>query len=147
MKKLYIYGAEVCFWDPVRGRHTVKQRPRLVFSDDESRLLSPTILAGLARNSEEKYYYTEPTELTGTWKELRARILGPEFGCVIIATDHDDFTDAYADLLLAESGPLIADLRNALPTWLRPLSLPANEKEILQKKLEDHSKYMLLGVH
>jgi UDP-N-acetyl-D-glucosamine dehydrogenase len=146
MKKLYIYGAELYFWDPVRAQHPVKQRPRLVFSDDESSLMSPAVLAELVQNPEGKYY-TEPTELIGTWQELRERILGPKFGCVAIATDHDIFIDAYADLLLSDGGPLIADLRNALPTWLRPLSLPKNEKEILQRKLKDRGKYMLLGVH
>jgi UDP-N-acetyl-D-glucosamine dehydrogenase len=146
MKKLYIYGSEVHFWDPVRARYPVKQRPRLMFSEDESRLMSPAVLAELVQN-QEGAYYTEPAELIGTWEELRARILGPEFSCVVIATDHDVYVDAYADLLLADGGPLIADLRNALPTWLRHLSSPANEKKILHRKLDDRSKYMLLGVH
>lgn len=132
-------------WDPVRARHAVKRPLRLILSDGESRLLSPSILERLARTSEGKYY-TEPTELGGTWEELRARILGPEFGCVVIATDHDVFDDTYADLLLSD-GIAIADLRNALPSWLRRSKLPAEEKENLWEKIEDRGKYMLLGVH
>jgi UDP-N-acetyl-D-glucosamine dehydrogenase len=146
MKKLYIYGADVYFWDPVRATHAVKPRLRLVLTDDESRLLSPAILGKMAQTSDGKYY-TEPTELVGTWEDLRARILSAEFGCVIIATDHKDFDETYAELLLSDGGPSVADLRNALPAWLQRLSAPADEKAMLRKKLDDRSKYMLLGVH
>jgi UDP-N-acetyl-D-glucosamine dehydrogenase len=146
MKKLYIYGAEVYFWDPVRAKHAVKQRLRLVLSDDESSLLPPAVLTGLARTSEEKCYI-EPTELFGAWKELSARVLGPEFGCVIVATDHKDFEDIYADLLLTDGGPAIADLRNALPLWLRELKVSEDEKKRMRERLRDRTKYMLLGVN
>lgn len=146
MKKLYIYGADVHFWDPIRAEQPLVRRPRLIFSEDESRLLMPTTLEGLPRNSDGKHY-TEPPDLTGTWEQLRARILGPEFACVVIATDHDAFDHTYADLLQAPDGPLIADLRNAIPAWLRRSSLAPDTKLKLRAKIDDRSRYMLLGVH
>lgn len=143
MKKLHIYGADVYFWDPMHTAHPVKQRPRMVFFEDESRLLPPTALAGLERSNEK--YYAEPKELTGDWEDLRDQILGSKFACVIIAAEHSVFKDTYADLLSSDAGPAIADLRNAIPAWLQ--TLPDTQRETLRGRLEDRSRYMLLGVH
>ncbi len=143
MKRLHIYGADVYYWDPMHAAHPVKQRPRMVFFEDESRLLPPAAVPGLNRSDGK--YYAEPKELTGDWRELRGRILGPEFACVVVATEHSAFTETYADLLSSDAGPAVADLRNAIPAWLR--TLPDARSETLRGRLEDRSRYMLLGVH
>jgi UDP-N-acetyl-D-glucosamine dehydrogenase len=146
MKRLYIYGADVHFWDPVRATHAAKHRPRLLFSDEERRLLAagqPELLPQLPDGS----HYYEPAELAGSWDELRQRVLQGGFDCVVLATDHDIFHTVYMDLLLADEGPPIADLRNAIQTWLKKIEPPADTAKIVAEKLQQRSKYMLMGVH
>lgn len=143
MKRLHIYGAEVSFWDPMHAAHPVKQQPRMVFFEDESKLLPPASLAEMDRSNGK--YFAEPKELAGDWRDLREQVLGPEFACVVIATEHSAFADTYADLLSSDAGPAIADLRNAIPAWFG--TLPETRREALRGRLEERDRYMLLGVH
>jgi UDP-N-acetyl-D-glucosamine dehydrogenase len=146
MKRLYIYGADVHFWDPVRAGHAAKQRPRLLFSDEERRLLTADQSKPLSQLADGSHYF-EPEELSGSWDERRQSVLQGDFDCVVLATDHDIFHVAYMDLLLADEGPPIADLRNAIQTWLRGIDSPDDILKILTEKLDERSRYMLMGVH
>lgn len=146
MKRLLIYGAEVHYWDPVRANHAAKHRPRLLFSDEESQLLRAGQLVTLPQTAQGTYYF-ELDEPPGPWNEIREKVLQGDFDCVVLATDHDVFHIAFMDLILADEGPPIADLRNAIPMWLKVTNLPADKVKLLKEKLQDRSKYMLLGVH
>jgi UDP-N-acetyl-D-glucosamine dehydrogenase len=146
MKRLFIYGAEVHFWDPVRATHAAKHRPRVIFSDEESKLLSAVQLANLPRTAQGNYYF-EPGEEAGSWDKVRERVFQGDFDCVVLATDHDIFHTAFMDLILADEGPPIADLRNAIQIWLQGADFPADKVKLLKEKLQERSKYMLMGVH
>jgi nucleotide sugar dehydrogenase len=146
MKRLYTYGARVHFWDPVRAEHAAKQRPRLLLSEEETRLLPANQLEALTKVDGSGYYF-EPTELSGDWAKLRKKIIRGGFDCVVLATDHGVFHAAYSDLLLAEEGPPIADLRNAVSGWLKVAGLPDKTEKLIGDKLRERGKYMLLGVH
>jgi hypothetical protein len=48
---------------------------------------------------------------------------------------------------MAEEGPPMADLRNAMQLWLRGIDSPDDAMKILTEKLNERSRYMLMGVH
>ena len=143
MRKLYCANAKVAFWDPVRSKHSLRNRPHIRFSENDCRLLSENTLNSTPEDSEGRYF--EPEELKGKWEELRERILGTEFNCIILATDHDVFKDCYREIVLNEAAPPLADFSNCLPAWLA--TLPADEDtNLLRRRLEQRHRYMLLGV-
>jgi nucleotide sugar dehydrogenase len=143
MKKLYSANAKVAFWDPVRSKHSLRTLPCIRFSENDCRLLSENTLNATPEDSEGRYF--EPEELKGTWEELRERILGSEFNCIVLATDHDDFKDCYREIVLNEAAPPLADLSNCLSSWLA--TLPADEDtDMLRRRLAQRNHYMLLGV-
>lgn len=144
IKKLHSSNADVAFWDPVRAKHVLKPRPQIVFSESDSRILSEHTLAAMPTNSDGQRYF-EPEVLEGTWEKLRERILGTEFNCIVLATDHDEFRDAYREIILREDGPPVADLSNCIPSWLE--TLPSSEEtDKMRRLIEDRKRYMLLGV-
>ncbi len=148
MKKVYALGARVSFWDPVRHEHDPGRRVRVGFTDDECRLLSDAGLLHLSQNRggrDAGRRYLEPDELIGSWKDLQSACIS-RFDCVVISTDHDVFQVAYNDLLMADEGPAIVDLRNAIGSWMAQKS-SISEDPILRAKLKERKKYMLLGVH
>jgi UDP-N-acetyl-D-glucosamine dehydrogenase len=148
MKRVYALGAQISFWDPVRREHHVGNSVRVTFTNDECRLVSDTGLRRLSQNDggrDRGRRYFEPEELIGTWKDLQSGCIS-RFDCVVISTDHDVFHDAYSDLIMAEEGPAIVDLRNAIGSWMREKS-SAPENGILRAKLKERRRYMLLGVH
>jgi UDP-N-acetyl-D-glucosamine dehydrogenase len=143
MKKLHSSKAKIAFWDPVRAKHLLRTRPRIEFSESECRLLSENTLTALAVDSDGNRYF-EPEELKGTWPELRERILGGEFNCIVLSTDHDEFKTCYGEILSETTNPPIADLANCIPSWLEGASI--EQRERARKVLESGSRYMLLGV-
>jgi UDP-N-acetyl-D-glucosamine dehydrogenase len=140
IKKLHMSNAKVSFWDPVRARHSIRQKPHIRFSKSDCLALSETGLSELQTDGKGNHFL-EPAELKGTWAELRERVLGNEFHCIVLATNHDDFKACYEDLISATDGPPVADLANCLHSWLEPL---ADNKT--RRRIEDARKYMLLGV-
>lgn len=144
MKKLHSSNSRVAFWDPVRAKHSLKPRPHIEFSEEDCRLLSEPTIATMRTDSKGKYYF-EPEELKGAWEELRERILGSEFNCLVLATDHEEFQATYHEIILSGDGPPVADLTNCIPSWLEKLPMDEDKMRI-QKVLEDRSRYMLLGV-
>lgn len=146
MKRLYVYGADIHFWDPVRASSAVRHRPRLSFSEEECRLLTAQQLESLIELPDGGRYL-EPNEMEGTWDKLREQMTMGEFDCIVLATDHDAFKDAYADILLADEAPPIADLRNAVEDWLKGLKAGDEVADRLRSRLQDRARYMLLGVH
>jgi UDP-N-acetyl-D-glucosamine dehydrogenase len=144
IRKLYFTNARVAFWDPVRAKHLFRPRPRIKFSENECRLLSENALAAMSRDADGQRYF-EPEELTGSWEELRADVLDSDFDCIVLATDHDDFRDSYREIIQTEGAPPLADLSNCIPAWLA--TLPTGEDaEMLRRRLDQHKRYMLLGV-
>jgi UDP-N-acetyl-D-glucosamine dehydrogenase len=144
IKKLHASNSRVAFWDPVRAKHLLKPRPRIEFSESDCRILSEHALSTMQTDAEGQHFF-EPEEIKGTWEELRERILGSEFQCIVLATDHDEFQVSYREIISSEDGPSVADLSNCIPSWLKTLSAEA-ERETLRRVLEQRSRYMLLGV-
>jgi UDP-N-acetyl-D-glucosamine dehydrogenase len=144
IKKLHSSNARVAFWDPVRAKHLLKPRPRIEFSDSDCRILSENTLNAMAKGPDGKHYF-EPDELKGTWEELRERILGNEFNCIVLASDHQEFKACYAEIISTPGSPPVADLSNCILSWLGALS-PVEETDRMRKLLEQKSRYMLLGV-
>ena len=151
MKKLYSSGADVYFWDPVRAKHTEKRPVHLEFSNEEFKQLPPKKQEGLEPNH--RHYYLEPSVQPGnSWDEAREEILSTKYDCIVISTDHDDFQPIYEELITAEVPRPLADLRNAIESWLSQWVKEerlTEEKaaELRQKLSSQRSKYMLLGVH
>lgn len=147
MKRLYSYGAKIYFWDPVFASHSVKRPLRLYLSKEECKELPAKVSEGLVQDEGNPIgdYYFEPEEMTGTWEDLRNQILGSKFGCIILATDHDEFHSAYTELISTGEDPPIADLCNAIESSMQ--KLPPSQTEELKKKLKIPGKYMLLGFH
>jgi hypothetical protein len=120
----------------------------LIFSRKESKRLPSTLARRLqpeAAPSESAFLGIE--QLQGGWADVRERVLGKEFHCVILATDHDEFLDTYEELMLNTPTP-IADLRNAIATWFLSKQKPSKDViEQVRQKLADPKKYMLLGVN
>lgn len=145
IKKLYSANANVAFWDPVRSKHSLRLCPQIAFSDSECELLSEKSSAAMFVNSKTGQRYFQPEELKSTWEELRYRIVGSEFHCIVLAADHDEFRQAYGDLVLTQDAPSIADLSNCIPNWFN--ALPAGpEKDRIQSLLRQPGRYTLLGV-
>jgi UDP-N-acetyl-D-glucosamine dehydrogenase len=153
MKRLCSYGAEVTFWDPVLQSHSLGTPFRLYFSDDDCCDLPLTMLEQLKTDvkREESKRYFEPKELVGGWECLRDQVASGEFDCLVIVTHHAVFEDAYADIILSPDGPPIADLRNAVNSWLRNRSSKGglNQRQLakLRNKIQDRRNFMLLGLH
>ena len=144
MKKLFSYGAVISFWDPLRAHLEVNQPVRIVFSETEYEFLPEAVGARL-EETDEHQYMTEPNELTGSWQELRSRILSQEFDCVVLATDHTSFHETYFELLSNESAPPVADLNNAVKSWLKDEKIEPGQAEELKNSIDDRSRYMLFG--
>lgn len=149
MKKLYSSGAGVHFWDPVRAVHTELRPVHLEFTPDEYRLLPPKIQEGLI--PDQGRYYLELKGPVGEWANVRDDVLSTKYDCVVITTDHDDFHHAYEELIAAQGAVPLADLRNAIESWLKQWlaegRLTQGKVNDLMEKLSSRSKYMLLGVH
>jgi len=147
MEKLYASGAKVSFWDPVRAKQPAKPRIRLLFTKEQRKALPDKLAARLKWDAEKGKYYVEPKEMHGNWDKLKRQVLGTAFSCVVLASDHDDFRSAYADLALTKDAPPIADLCNAINWWLRDTKFRAGEKRKIKQKLGERRAYMLLGRH
>ncbi len=145
MEDLYKSGARISFWDPVRARHPARPHVGLFFTEEQKKGLPKETAAKLEWDSKKKKYCIEPEELIGDWKSLSNRILSSGFNCIVLATDHDDFRSAYAELI-KDAAPHIADLSNAIGQWLQKVTLAEDEKQIIKERLAERSKYMLLGV-
>jgi UDP-N-acetyl-D-glucosamine dehydrogenase len=143
MKKLFSYGAQVSFWDPVFARLGVKQKVKLSFSETEFNQLPKSV--GEKLTPGEDNYILKPRELTGDWENLKTTILGSEFDCIVLATDHDDFHSAYFELLSSEKAPPVIDINNTIESWLENAVKDSEEKRQLKAKLSERSRYMLFG--
>ncbi|HEV7906037.1 MAG TPA: nucleotide sugar dehydrogenase, partial [Pyrinomonadaceae bacterium] len=146
MKRLHSSGANVSFWDPVRASHSEKDLLYLKFNKDEYELLPPKAREGLEESGEGSYRY-HPNEEKGRWEDLREKILSSPYDCIVISTNHDEFRFTFEELIMHDTAPPLADLRNAIPQWLLKAGLPKERIEELQQKVSLRSKYMLLGVH
>lgn len=140
MKMLYSYGAKITFWDPVRNAQEVKQEVNVRFTETERRFLPDMVAQSLVES--EARFIAKPDEIVGTWTDLRQTVLGSTFDCIVLATDHTAFRDAYSELVTSEKTPPVADLSNAIYRWLN--SLPAsNPKEFA--RLQDRNQFMLFA--
>jgi UDP-N-acetyl-D-glucosamine dehydrogenase len=146
MEKLYASGANLSFWDPVRARHPAKPHIRLVFTREEYEALPKALAEKLTWDRKKRKFYIEPEEVEGDWKEVRNRVFSSTLNCVVLATDHDEFRSAYADIM-SNDAPPIADLSNAINSWLRDAALRKGKEKKIREQLADRRKYMLLCVH
>jgi UDP-N-acetyl-D-mannosaminuronate dehydrogenase len=146
MEKLYASGANLSFWDPVRARHPAKPRTRMMFTAEEHEALPEALAKKLTREPGKRKYSIAPEEVEGEWKEVRNLALSSTLNCVVLATDHQEFRAAYADIMANDTPPIV-DLSNAINTWLRDAALGKDEEEKIREQLADRRKYMLLGVH
>lgn len=144
IKKLHMSNAQVSFWDPVRAKHAIRRKPRINFSQSDYRALSETRRNEIQTDSESKRFF-EPTELKGSWEELRERVLGKEFHCIVLATNHDAFRECYEDIVSRTGGPPVADLANCIPSWVDTLT-DRDKADEIDRLLEQVNRYMLLGV-
>ena len=147
MARLYAAGAQLTFWDPVRARHPAKPAIRLIFTRDEHRSLPKRLANKLTWDPSKAKYYLEPKEISGEWKRLRKRVLSQKFNCIVLATDHRDFSTAYGDLMMMKEAPPVADLCNAIHGWLKNAKLNIDQKSKVRRTLGERKKYMLLGVN
>ena len=150
MKKLHAAGADIAFWDPARARHPAKRRIQWVLTEEEYKARPKKKTAEESTSDPEQKLYVRPenlsVDLSADWESLRNRVLSPEFDCVILATDHDDFHSAYADLITSNDAPPVADLTNAINQWLRHVPWRTDKKKAIKEELKESSKYMLLCV-
>jgi nucleotide sugar dehydrogenase len=144
MKKLYGYGAHLTFWDPVRARQRIRGNLKLTFSDAERQLLSRTALEQLTRDVNGENVF-EPQELEGDWKDVRQEVFNNGFDCIVLATDHTEFQSAYGELLIENNAPPVADINNAIKSWLRTAQLPPEQENEVKRCLLDRSRFMLFG--
>lgn len=146
MEKLYAAGANLSFWDPVRARHPAKPPIRMVFTREEYEALPKALAEKLTLDDKRGKYYIEPEEVSGDWKEVRNLGLHSTLSCVVLATDHQEFRSAYAEIM-SNDAPPIADLTNAIKSWFQNAVLEKETEEKIREHLADRRKYMLLGVH
>ncbi len=144
MKKLYSYGARLSFWDPVRARQSVKHDLHLNFSEAERRQLSKPALERLVEQPDGQSF-VKPQELDGDWKSVRDKVLGTDFDCVVLATDHTDFHSAYTELFSSKNSPPVVDINNAAEFWLRTAELTSAQRDEIKQTMHDRSRYMLFG--
>jgi UDP-N-acetyl-D-glucosamine dehydrogenase len=149
MKQLFRYGAELYFWDPLLRSYTSKNPLHLAFSEEERKAIPEALLPQLKplTGHSEKYLYYQLNALNGEWTELRQQITGDFFDSIVLCTDHTDFQSSYEDLILTESSPPLADLRNAIDPWLVGSDLADHDIELLKEKIAQRRNYMLLLVH
>lgn len=150
MKMLFGYGCDLYFWDPLLGTNTQNSPLHLAFSEAERNGLPEMQLQKLkpVQNHSAKYLYYQLNELSGSWKELRAQIIGDDFDCIVLATDHHVFQSCYAELILSEAAPPLADLRNAIETWINgTMKPPKQQMSVIREKLAQRKNYMLLLKH
>lgn len=147
MEKLYAAGAKLSFWDPVRAKHPAKPSMQLIFSREEHRALPRRLANRLTWHPQKSRFYIEPKEINGEWKKLRKSVLSPKYHCVVLATDHQEFREAYADLMIMKEAPPIADLSNAIERWLQEPKLVIRQRAKIRRVLKERKKYMLLGLH
>ena len=144
MKKLYGYGARLTFWDPVRARQLVKRNLHVTFSEAERQLLSKTALEKLTKGDSGESFF-EPRELEGDWQDVRKEVLYNGFDCIVLATDHTEFQPAYLELLTETNAPPMADINNAIKSWLRTAQLAPEQENEVKRHLLDRSRFMLFG--
>lgn len=144
MRKLYSYGANLSFWDPVRARQLVKHDLRLTFTEAERRQFCGMAVEGLTTGDNGNRYYS-PRELEGDWEQVRNEVLCRSFDCIVLATDHADFHSAYYELLTAEGGAPIVDINNAVTMWLRTAELTPEQHDSVRRAIHDRSHFMLFG--
>jgi hypothetical protein len=118
-----------------------------MFTPEDHKALPKRQAMKLTRDFATGKYFFEPRELTGAWPKVKKRVLAHMFSCLVIATDHEDFRSAYADLIMTNSSPPIADLCDAIRSWLRDADLRPRERVRLKAKLRERRKYMLICRH
>lgn len=143
MKKLFSYGSTISFWDPVRTKAEVRQKVQLYFSEVGFSQLPNRVSKELTKTKDS--YAATPEELVGNWENLKSRILSSEFDCVILATDHDEFRDAYFELLTNENAPPIVDINNTIESWLKDTKMDLEKTRQISDVLKSRSRYMLFG--
>lgn len=144
MKKLYGYGARLTFWDPVRARQRVKRSLHLTFSEAERQVLSKAALEKLTKDDNGESVF-EPRELEGEWQDVRKEVLYNGFDCIVLATDHTEFQSAYGELLVETNAPPMADINNAIKSWLSTAQLAPEQENEVKRCLLDRSRFMLFG--
>jgi hypothetical protein len=87
----------------------------------------------------------EPQELEGDWQDVRQKVFNNSFDCIVLATDHSEFQVAYAELLIGTTAPPVADINNAIKSWLKTAQLAPNQKNEVKRCLLDRSRFMLFG--
>ena len=147
MEKLYTAGARLSFWDPVRAAHPAKPNIRLEFTREEHRSLPKRLANKLTWDGQKSRFYIGPKEISGEWKNLKKSVRYSKYNCVVLATDHEVFRSAYADLMLIKDAPPIADLSNAIERWLKESKLIKGQRSKVRRALNDRKKYTLLGLH
>jgi len=150
MKDLFACGADLSYWDPLLDDETEKHPLQLGFGTQERKTLPKRLARTLVQpeGAAREFSYFPVNALRGEWKDLRELILNGRFDCVVLATNHDCFLSAYEELMLTESGPAVADLRNSIETWLTGRKKPSKDKiALVRKKTESRQKFMLLSVH
>jgi hypothetical protein len=116
----------------------------LPFSEAERRQLCGAALEGLTARADGQQHL-KPRELEGDWAEVRNEVLGRDFDCVVLATDHADFHSAYAELLTADGAPPVVDINNAVELWLRTAELTPEQADRVRRAMHDRSRFMLFG--
>lgn len=143
MKELLSKGAQITYFDPLVEAGIPTLPLKITFNKVERSEL-PDKVRGLKLDNGDSFYVAI-RGLGSKWDEVRAEVLSGQFDCIVISTDHDIFQASYADLLLTASAPPIADLRNAIDSWLSGKnSLSADETQRVQQAISRRSGYMLL---
>lgn len=142
MKKLLAANANVTFWDPVRGRHPIRSRPKVFFTEKERLFLSEEFSDQLQKDGFGKSYF-EPDELTGDWSKLRTPVLN-DYHCIVLATAHKEFDETYYELALNDSHPLFVDLTNGVFSWIEK-AFSSDEAAKHRAALLKDPRYLLVG--
>jgi UDP-N-acetyl-D-glucosamine dehydrogenase len=142
MKHFASYGARIFFWDPlVNGG--IRKPIRLEFSSGEIQKHA-RILKNHAqwRPSDSSLM---PSELSGTWDQIRDTCLSSQFDCIVLGADHDCFSPAYMEFDKT-SVSAIADLCDAFRSSADSGYALKEKLASVRKKLAEEDRYMLLGV-
>ena len=145
MKRLYLHGAQVAYWDPILGSSHLRGPFQLSFSQAEIAQLPPPSVAKLEAAHDDSAAVVIPAQLGGEWPQIRPRVIGGDFDCIVVNTAHTIFNDTYQEILA--EGPPVADLRNALGHWLESeaIASPERIREVVAM-MERDGRCMLLGV-